>query len=79
MADGTDGLGQLVEVMEAAVVAFEVRHIFGPRSEDEERTDGTSLEAAALGLPEPADGCGLQVYQSQSLLESHVLDALLAF
>ncbi len=65
--------------MEAAVVAFERGHIFGPRGEDEERTCGTGVEAAALGLPVSADGRGLQVYQSQSLLESHVFDALLAF
>ena len=51
MADGTDGFGQVVEVMEASIVACEGRHIFRPRCKDEQRTMSASLETAALGFP----------------------------
>ena len=51
MADGTDGFGQVVEVMEASIVACEGRHVLGPRRENEQRTMGASLETAALGFP----------------------------
>ena len=73
MADGTDGFGQVVEVMKTPVLAREGRHVFGPRREDEQRAVGTGLESTALRFPEWTDGVGLQVYQTQLLLQGEVL------
>lgn len=78
MADSAHGLCQLVEIMETSVIALKLRNIFGPRCKDEQRACRTGFEAAAFGLPISANGSGLQVYESQFLLQSHVLDTFLA-
>ena len=77
VADGADGLCQPVEVMESLVVALEGGHVFRPGGEYQQSAISTGLEAAALGLPVLTDGFGLDVYQSQFLLQCHVLYSLL--
>ena len=69
MADGTNGLCQTIEVMKTLVCTCESRHILGPRSDDKERTTGTSLETTTLGLPIPANRVCLHVNQSQLLFQ----------
>ena len=78
VVDGADDLGQVVEVVEALVVAPEHGQVLGPGGDDEERAAGTGLEAAALGLPVRAYGLGLHVDEAETARQGHLLDALLA-
>ena len=77
MADGTNGLRQLVQVMETGIGTAEGGHVLGPRGKDEQRTSGTGIETAALRLPVRAYRVALHVNQAQPLVQRHVFDALL--
>jgi len=77
MADGTNHLGQVIEVVETLVVAGEGRHILGPWCKDKQRAIGTGLKAAALGFPILANRVGLHMNQPKLLFQCHVLDSLL--
>ena len=63
VTDVADGFGQAIQVVKTLIVALEIRHIFGPWSQDEQGTGSTGLKTTELWFPVVGDGLRLHVYQ----------------